>query len=133
MSKTKSTKSALLMSFTSLLLCFAMLIGSTFAWFTDSATTAVNKIQSGKLDVQLLDAQGASLEGQTLGWVAADGRAQGQILWEPGCTYNTESFYIKNNGNLNLDRGSMEGSFCHNGVAVFLPAAAQNFNQFFWG
>ena len=44
MSKTKNTKSALLMSFTSLLLCFAMLIGSTFAWFTDSATVSVNTI-----------------------------------------------------------------------------------------
>ena len=36
--KLKSKKSALLLSFTSLLLCFAMLAGSTFAWFTDTAT-----------------------------------------------------------------------------------------------
>ncbi len=49
----KSKKSALLMSFTSLLLCFAMLAGSTFAWFTDTATTGVNKIVAGKLDVEL--------------------------------------------------------------------------------
>ena len=49
----KSKKSALLLSFTSLLLCFAMLVGSTFAWFTDTATTGVNKIQSGTLDVGL--------------------------------------------------------------------------------
>ena len=45
--KLKSKKSALLMSFTSLLLCFAMLVGSTFAWFTDTATTGVNKIVAG--------------------------------------------------------------------------------------
>ena len=51
--KLKSKKSALLMSFTSLLLCFAMLVGSTFAWFTDTASTAVNKIQAGNLDVKL--------------------------------------------------------------------------------
>ena len=49
----KSKKSALLLSFTSLLLCFAMLAGSTFAWFTDTATTGVNKIVAGKLDVKL--------------------------------------------------------------------------------
>ena len=49
----KSKKSALLLSFTSLLLCFAMLVGSTFAWFTDTATTGVNKIQAGNLDVKL--------------------------------------------------------------------------------
>ena len=51
--KLKSKKSALLLSFTSLLLCFAMLAGSTFAWFTDTATTGVNKIVAGKLDVKL--------------------------------------------------------------------------------
>ena len=51
--KLKSKKSALLMSFTSLLICFAMLVGSTFAWFTDTASTGVNKIQSGNLDVKL--------------------------------------------------------------------------------
>ena len=51
--KLKSKKSALLLSFTSLLLCFAMLVGSTFAWFTDTATTGVNKIVAGNLDVKL--------------------------------------------------------------------------------
>ena len=51
--KRKSTKSALLMSFTSLLLCFAMLIGCTFAWFTDSVTSGVNKIQAGNLDIEV--------------------------------------------------------------------------------
>ena len=51
--KLKSKKSALLLSFTSLLLCFAMLVGSTFAWFTDTASTGVNKIQAGNLDVEL--------------------------------------------------------------------------------
>ena len=45
----KFLKSAL-----SLLLCVSMLIGSTFAWFTDSVTSAGNKIQAGTLDVQLL-------------------------------------------------------------------------------
>ncbi|MDD5807567.1 MAG: SipW-dependent-type signal peptide-containing protein [Oscillospiraceae bacterium] len=103
MSKTKSTKSALLMSFTSLLLCFAMLIGSTFAWFTDSATASVNKIQAGTLDVQLLDEQGTSLEGQTLTWQKAAGApANEQVLWEPGCTYKLQPIVIKNNGSLAL-------------------------------
>ena len=36
-----------------LILCFSMLIGTTFAWFTDSATSAGNLIQSGKLDVTM--------------------------------------------------------------------------------
>ena len=49
----KITKHALLVSLISLLLCSTMLIGSTFAWFTDSAATSVNKIEAGRLDVQL--------------------------------------------------------------------------------
>lgn len=53
MTKTKSTKRALLMSALSLLMCISMLIGSTFAWFTDSVTSANNIIQSGTLDVVL--------------------------------------------------------------------------------
>ena len=44
----KITKRALLVSLISLLLCSTMLIGSTFAWFTDSAATSVNKIEAGR-------------------------------------------------------------------------------------
>ena len=53
MTKTKSTKRALLMSALSLLMCISMLIGSTFAWFIDSVTSANNVIQSVTLDVVL--------------------------------------------------------------------------------
>ena len=102
MNNTKSTKRALLLSIMAMLLCVVLLVGTTFAWFTDSASTGVNKIQAGTLEVQLLDEQGNSLEGQTLGWVAADGRAQDEILWEPGCTYNLQPIVIKNAGNLAL-------------------------------
>ena len=52
MEQTK-TKKALIMSVLSMVLCIAMLIGMTFAWFTDTASTAVNKIQAGNLDVEL--------------------------------------------------------------------------------
>jgi len=96
----KNTKNALVSSVLALVLCVAMLVGTTFAWFTDTATSGVNTIQSGTLDIALVDASGASLEGTTLDFVATDGRSD--ILWEPGCTYNTEEFYIKNNGNLKL-------------------------------
>ena len=102
MSNTKLTKHALIVSIMAMLLCVAMLVGTTFAWFTDTASTAVNKIQAGTLDIQLLDAQGNSLEGQTLSWQKAADHENEEVLWEPGCTYNTQQFYIKNNGNLNL-------------------------------
>ena len=62
----------------------------------------VDKIQAGALDVKLLDEQGRSLEGQTLSWKKAAGHENEAVLWEPGCTYNLQSFKIKNNGNLAL-------------------------------
>ena len=102
MNNTKSTKRALLLSIMAMLLCVVLLVGTTFAWFTDSASTAVNKIQAGTLDVQLLDEQGNTLEGQTLSWKKAAGHENEAVLWEPGCTYNLQSFKIKNNGNLAL-------------------------------
>ena len=104
--KQQTTKSALLTSAMALLLCFAMLIGTTFAWFTDTASTAVNKIQSGKLDVALEmqkpDGSWESAEGKTLEWKTADNRAQTDILWEPDCTYELQPVRVKNNGNLAL-------------------------------
>ena len=102
MNNKKTTKRALLSSVMAIVLCLAMLIGTTFAWFTDSASTAVNKIQSGKLDVQLLDENGNSLEGQTLAWQKAADHESDEVLWEPGCTYKLQSFKIMNNGNLAL-------------------------------
>ncbi len=99
--KLKSKKSALLLSFTSLLLCFAMLAGSTFAWFTDTATTGVNKIVSGKLDVDII---GANSEDhvEKLNFTKAAGAEGEDLLWEPGCRYLTEGFRIANKGNLAL-------------------------------
>ena len=103
MSKHNATKKTLMLSLLSMVLCVSMLVGSTFAWFTDTATTAVNKIQAGTLDVELWQGEAdAKLGEEALKWVAKDGRAQENILWEPGCSYNLESFRIKNNGNLAL-------------------------------
>ena len=62
----------------------------------------VNNIQAGTLDVQLLDEQGRSLEGQTLSWKKAAGHENEAVLWEPGCTYELQPIVIKNAGNLAL-------------------------------
>ncbi len=98
----KTTKRALLGSVVAMLVCFTMLLSTTFAWFTDTAVSGSNVITSGKLDIALVDAEGNSLEGEIIEWAAKDGRAQADILWEPGCTYETEEFYIENKGNLKL-------------------------------
>ena len=101
-----TTKRSLLASVFALVLCVAMLVGSTFAWFTDTASTGVNKIQSGKLDVALeMSTDGTnweSAEGKTLTFKTKDNRAADQILWEPGCTYELPKLRVVNKGNLAL-------------------------------
>ena len=106
MNNKKSTKRTLAASVLSLILCMAMLIGTTFAWFTDNATTGVNTIQSGKLDIvlEMKDADGnwVDAEGKTLDFVKAAGAENEAILWEPGCTYKLPALRVRNNGNLAL-------------------------------
>lgn len=106
MNNKKSTKRTLLGSVLSLLLCMAMLIGTTFAWFTDNATTGVNTIQSGKLDIVLemkgADGKWVDAEGKTLDFKKAPGAENEAILWEPGCTYELPALRVRNNGNLAL-------------------------------
>lgn len=88
MTKTKSTKRALLMSALALLMCVSMLVGSTFAWFSDSVSSVNNIIKSGNLDVELEYYDGDSWETVT----ATTNIFKENTLWEPG---HTEVVYLK--------------------------------------
>ena len=104
MTSSKSTKRALITSALAILMCAAMLIGTTFAWFTDTASTGVNKIVSGNLKVDIIGADSDS-HIEKLNFTKAattDAEAGAEILWEPGCRYLTEGFRIANKGNLAL-------------------------------
>ena len=100
MTNGKSLKRALLSSAFSFIVCVAMLIGTTFAWFTDTASTAVNKIQAGNLKVDIVDQNGNSLNGKSLSFRDVNNKTD--ILWEPGAKFNLDSFKIVNKGNLAL-------------------------------
>ena len=109
MNTKKATKRALLTSVMALVMCVVMLVGTTFAWFTDTASTNVNKIVSGNLDVDIVDATdtSTSLDKGTLKFLrAADGAGEltevENVLWEPGATFFTQGFRIANKGNLAL-------------------------------
>ena len=106
MNESRKTKKALRGSLLALFLCIVLLIGTTFAWFTDTATTGVNKIQSGRLDVglEMKDSEGnwVNAEGETLDFVKAAGHEDEAILWEPGCTYELQNLRVVNKGNLAL-------------------------------
>ena len=89
MTSSKSTKRALISSTLALLMCVAMLIGTTFAWFTDTASTAVNKIQAGNLDVQL------EYSKDLTEWKKVTDTTkvfEDSTVWEPG---HTEVVYLR--------------------------------------
>ena len=98
MKNSKSTKRALLTSVLALLMCVTMLVGATFAWFTDTASTGVNKIQAGNLDVEL------EYSKDCIEWKKVNDTTkvfEDSKLWEPG---RTEVAYlrVKNAGTLAL-------------------------------
>ena len=101
MNESTKTKKALRGSLFALFLCIALLIGTTFAWFTDTASTGVNKIQSGNLKVDIIG-ETSNDHVEKLNFTKAAGAESEQILWEPGCRYLTEGFRIANKGNLAL-------------------------------
>ena len=83
MTNSKSTKRALLTSVLALLMCVTMLVGATFAWFTDTASTGVNKIQAGNLDIELAyknSTTGGEFKKADKSTPVFDNNA----LWEPG-------------------------------------------------
>ena len=122
----KATKRALLTSVMALVMCVVMLVGTTFAWFTDTASTGVNKIQAGNLDVQLLmrDASGAYVNigdshdvifGGENSLVAQNNNQN--TLWEPGKTQvaylavrNAGNLALKYNILLNVEDGGLIGA-----------------------
>lgn len=108
MTNSKNTKRALLASVLSVVLCCAMLIGSTFAWFTDSVTNTGNRIQAGNLEIDLL----MDKEENGIYTSIADGEGDifdeagmaqnsNKTLWEPG---KTQIVYlgVQNKGSLAL-------------------------------
>ena len=100
MTSSKSTKRALITSALAILMCVAMLIGTTFAWFTDTASTGVNKIQAGNLDIEVEYRTSSEGDWKTLDNATDLFGAEG-TLFEPGHTRVVE-LKIENAGNLAL-------------------------------
>ena len=120
MNNKRATKRALLTSIMALVMCVVMLVGTTFAWFTDTASTGVNKIVSGNLKVDIIGADNEN-HVEKLNFKNAAGAEGEALLWEPGCRYLTVGFRIANKGNLalkwkaeinkdNIVDGKVEGS-----------------------
>ena len=92
MKRKNMTRNALVTSILALLLCVSMLVGTTFAWFTDSVESLNNVITAGNLDIEVTTAEGDIQDQAKL----FDG-----ILWEPGVVAY-ENLTVENVGTLAL-------------------------------
>lgn len=107
MKRRNATRNALLMSVLSMLLCVTMLVGTTYAWFTDTASTGINTITAGNLDIEVLYAYPSDVVDGEIpdnAWKVVDAQTpvfNQNALWEPGYT---EIVYFKyvNKGTLSL-------------------------------
>ncbi len=117
MRKSRLIKRALLTSILTLLMSVTCLIGTSFAWFTDTTSVSVKKIKTGNLDItveaknpnynpdDVNSEEWIDAENQTIQWVKSDDSAiqdQANILWEPGSTYKLQELRISNTGDLAL-------------------------------
>ena len=107
MAKTKTKKSSLVASIISLVACVALLIATTFAWFTSTASTSVNKIQAGTLEVEIQKSTDGStwtdVGNDALNFIKSTSAAQGEaVLWEPGAEYKLPMLRVANKGDLAL-------------------------------
>ena len=94
----KSTRRSLIASGLSLAVSCALLLGSTFAWFTDSVVNGNNRIAAGNLDVDLL-----YKTGETYASVQEDTNLfKENALWEPGYA-EAINLKVENLGSLALE------------------------------
>ena len=105
----KSTKKSLLLSTLSLIMCVAMLLGTTYAWFTDSVTSGKNKIEAGNLDIKLTHTNDTVTDKSVAG--ATD--LFNVELWEPG-VIAYENFTVSNIGNLALKYSMLLSAWDYN-------------------
>ena len=101
MTNQKSTKRAIIVSLISILLCFTMLLGSTYAWFTDEVISKGNKIQAGRLEIDMLV---RNENGEYISVKNDNTPIFDYALWEPGYTA-VANVKVKNTGTLALQYG----------------------------
>ena len=111
MTNVKLARRSFVTSLVALLLCFSMLMGTTFAWFTDSVTSENNIIKSGTLKVTMEytdDWNGTWTDAST-------GKMFNYQYWEPGYS---EVKYVKI-----TNAGDLAFKFRLDIIPSMLPAA----------
>jgi hypothetical protein len=103
MSRYKSHKQAFIMTALVILLCLACLTGATLALFTSDPNDVTIGIvtTSGDVEIDIVDTAGASLQNKALAFITTSGATDSEnVLFEPGATFYTQGFKIKNSGDI---------------------------------
>ena len=130
----KSHKQAFIMTALVILLCLVCLTGSTLALFTSDPNDGTIGIvtTSGDVEVDIVDTSGASLQNKALAFMTTSGTTTNSenVLFEPGATFYTQGFRIKNTGNVSIN---FRLSVCEDDVIDIhgKPVPMKEFNEIF--
>ena len=100
----KSHKQAFIMTALVILLCLVSLVGATLALFTSDPNDGTIGIitTSGDVEIDIVDTSGATLQNKALLFMTTSGSMTDSenVLFEPGATFRTQGFQIKNTGDI---------------------------------
>ena len=99
----KSHKQAFIMTALVILLCLVCLTGATLALFTSDPNDGTIGIitTSGDVEIDIVDTSGATLQNRSLAFMTTSGETDSDdVLFEPGATFYTQGFKIKNTGDI---------------------------------
>ena len=97
----QSNKQALIVAALVILLCLVCLTGATLALFTSNIEDGTIGIitTSGNVQVDVVNKEGVSLLKNTLSFVTT----RDEVLFEPGATFYTQPFRVKNAGDVTVN------------------------------
>ena len=99
----KPHKQAFIMTALVILLCLVCLTGATLALFTSDHNDGTIGIvtTSGDVEIDIVDTSGATLQNKALEFMTTSGTTDSEeVLFEPGATFYTQGFKIKNTGDI---------------------------------
>ena len=99
----KTNKQTFIIAALVILLCLVCLTGATLALFTSDRNDGTIGIvtTAGAVQIDIVDTSGTSLQDKALAFMTTSGTTDGEnILFEPGATFYTQGFKVKNEGNI---------------------------------
>ena len=99
----KTNKQAFIIAALVILLCLVCITGATLALFTSDPNDGTIGIvtTSGDVEIDIVDTSGVTLQNRALAFMTTSGATDSDdVLFEPGATFYTQGFKIKNTGDI---------------------------------